>query len=91
MCSGFEIVNLCSPLELDLIAVQSGGSADVTHFQFQRGGGNFAGGENVSYPGAIQAEFLVQHAEEVLDGEFAGGFHGYGGNGQAVAWRVRDR
>ena len=86
MCSGFEIVNLCSPLELDLIVVQSEReSADVTHLQFQRGDGNFAGGENVSYPGAIQAEFLVQHAEEVLDGEIAGDFHGHGGNGQAVA------
>ena len=33
------------------------------------------------YPGAFQVEFLVQHAEEVLDGEIAGCLQGHGSTG----------
>ena len=47
----------------------------------QRSGGNHTGRErSPSHPGLFQAELLVQHTEEVRDGEIASGgcFEGHG-------------
>ena len=48
-------------------------------------------GGDLSYPGAFQAEFLVQHTEEVRNGEIVGCFQGHGGNGQVPTKPLRRR
>ena len=47
-------------------------------------------GGDVSYPGVFQAEFLVQQAQEVLDGEIADGFQEYA-NLEASSWGIEGR